>query len=307
MKDEYGTSDHSSDEHTDGTLDTAVVKTPDVPFPRGTTPAEALRRPWYVDHGYLLGGWTDGDILEAFGTAFYVYVSGNISATLASYGIRQTGAYTGIGNMALLSLFIYATSSSTGGHLNPLVTFSAIFAGVLPVSKGILYLLGQALGGALGGGVLTGVYGNGLSIQVRGSGCYYDPSVISSGQVFLNELFASLAYLFLSYGVGLDPKQGLLFGPRLAPLLAGSCLGLVTFATSGALPGYTGAQMNPARCFGFGIARRDMSGQWIWWFAPAAAGLVLAFLFNFAPLHGGEKDAGGRRHVKPSGRKLGSA
>ena len=120
-------------------------------------------------------------ILETVGTAFYVYVSGNISATLINYGITQTGGYVGFGNVALLSLFIYATASSTGGHLNPLVTFSAIFCGILPVSKGrermksdpshvwatgltalgvtgILYLLGQALGGALAGGVLSGVY-----------------------------------------------------------------------------------------------------------------------------------------------------
>lgn len=77
-------------------------------------------------------------ILEMVGTTFYVYISGNMSATLIRYGIDQTGGYIGFGNIALLSLFIYATGSATGGHLNPLVTFSAIFAGVLPVSRGLL-------------------------------------------------------------------------------------------------------------------------------------------------------------------------
>lgn len=76
-------------------------------------------------------------ILEMVGTTFYVYISGSMSATLIRYGIDQTGGYIGFGNIALLSLFIYATGSSTGGHLNPLVTFSAIFAGVLPVSRGL--------------------------------------------------------------------------------------------------------------------------------------------------------------------------
>lgn len=64
-------------------------------------------------------------------------MSGNISATLINYGITQTGGYVGFGNVALLSLFIYATGSATGGHLNPLVTLSAIFAGVLPVARGM--------------------------------------------------------------------------------------------------------------------------------------------------------------------------
>jgi len=97
--------------------------------------------------------------------------------------------------------------------------------------------------------------------RVHGGGCYFDSGGITSGQVFLNEFFACFAYVFLSFGVGLDPKQGVLFGPRLAPLLTGGVLGLMTFATSGTVPGYPGAQMNPARCFGYGIARRDMSGE----------------------------------------------
>ncbi|CAI4213269.1 unnamed protein product [Parascedosporium putredinis] len=218
-----------------------------------------LNRDGKHDHGIEMYG--GGRILETVGTAFYVYVSGNIATTLGSYDTSQTGGYVGFGNIALLSIFVYATASATGGHLNPLITFSAIIAGICPVSRGILYLAGQALGGAIAGGVLTGVYGRERSIEVHGGGCYFDSGSITSGQVFLNESFACFAYVFLSFGVGLDPKQGVLFGPRLAPLLTGGVLGLMTFATSGTVPGYPGAQMNPARCFGYGIARRDMSGK----------------------------------------------
>lgn len=45
----------------------------------------------------------------------------------------------------------------------------------------------------------------------------------------------------------------------MGPALVGVSLGLVTFATSGIIPGYAGAQMNPAKCFGNGIARMDLS------------------------------------------------
>ncbi|MBE3050504.1 aquaporin [Candidatus Bathyarchaeota archaeon] len=128
----------------------------------------------------------------------------------------------------------------------------------------------------------------------------------TSGQVFLNECFASLAYLFISYGVCIEPSQAALFGPRLAPLLAGGCLGLITFATSGILPGYAGAQANPARCFGFGIARRDLSDQWIWWLAPAAAALMMAGLFNVASLSGEGEVAEGRR-ARPRSKGLAGA
>lgn len=98
------------------------------------------------------------------------------------------------------------------------------------------------------------------SPSYHGGGCFYDPSFITTGQVFLNEAFAGFVLLYLSFGVGLDPRQALLFGPRLGPALVGASLGLITFATSGIIPGYGGAQMNPARCFAFGIAQGDMTG-----------------------------------------------
>ena len=69
----------------------------------------------------------------------------------------------------------------------------------------------------------------------------------------------SFALLFLAFGVGLDPRQALFFGPRYGPLLVGMAVGTGTFASSGMAPGYSGAQMHPARCFGFGVAKRDMT------------------------------------------------
>jgi glycerol uptake facilitator-like aquaporin len=121
----------------------------------------------------------------------------------------------------------------------------------------------QTIGAAVGGGILTGIFGLERSIRLKGTGCFYDSSEITAGQVFLNEASGSFAILLLAFGVGLDPRQALLFGPKLGPLLVAAALGIVTFASSGMIPGYTGANLNPARCFGLGIVRRDMSGKWL--------------------------------------------
>lgn len=94
--------------------------------------------------------------------------------------------------------------------------------------------------------------------RYQGGGCIFDPAVISVGQVFLNEVYSSSTLLFLSFGVGLDPRQALLFGPTLGPLFVGMSLGLVSFASTGMAGGYSGAGMNPSRCFAFAIARNNM-------------------------------------------------
>ena len=85
---------------------------------------------------------------------------------------------------------------------------------------------------------------------------------ISIGEVFLNEFASSFVLLFLAFGVGLDPRQAVLFGPRLGPFLVGASLGLISFSTSGMVPGYAGAQMNPARCLAYGIVRGNMSRKY---------------------------------------------
>lgn len=84
---------------------------------------------------------------------------------------------------------------------------------------------------------------------------------MSQGQAFLNETVSAFVVLFLAYGVGLDPRQALLFGPRLGPFLVSVAVGVVSFASSGSIPGYAGAQVNPARCFAYGIVRRDLSSK----------------------------------------------
>lgn len=123
---------------------------------------------------------------------------------------------------------------------------------------------------------------------------------------------------FLAFGVGLDPRQGLLFGPKLGPFLTACALGLMAFATVGLAPGYPGAGMNPARCFAFAVARgefsrkleasrpavfkillrvsvSDMRGidQWIWWVGPLTGSLLHTTVYHAVPPYHHEK-----RHEK---------
>jgi glycerol uptake facilitator-like aquaporin len=60
--------------------------------------------------------------------------------TLMNFGVTQSlAAYVGIFNAIFLSLFIYATATATGGHLNPMITFTTVLCGLTPVSRGRKY------------------------------------------------------------------------------------------------------------------------------------------------------------------------
>lgn len=62
---------------------------------------------------------------------------------------------------------------------------------------------------------------------------------------------------YLAIGTGLDPRQQVLYGRQLGPLLVGLSLGLVSCSTTGIAPGYTGASMNPTRALALAIAGRN--------------------------------------------------
>ncbi|KAK0732163.1 aquaporin-like protein [Lasiosphaeris hirsuta] len=281
--------------------------------PEARPPFQPGTRAWYRKRDYFLSGWSNpaiwrSTLVEFVGTAAIVLVGGQIGATIASYGTPQVGAYIALSNIVLLTIFIYATAPASGGHLNPMITFSTMLTGLCPWPRGVLYMCAQTAGAAVGGGVLTGIWGRQLSIELKGGGCFFDLAYATYGQLFLNEIASSFVLLLLAFGVGLDPRQALLFGPRFGPLLVGATVGVMSFAGSGMIRGYAGASLNPARCFALGIVRRDLSGgsfylwlsfqpvsesadrqigQWIWWAGDAIAGILLAAMYNLIPPHHG--------------------
>ncbi|KAK8134905.1 hypothetical protein PG984_006917 [Apiospora sp. TS-2023a] len=133
---------------------------------------------------------------------------------------------------------------------------------------------GANLGGRAGGRLLGGLVGG-----RQGGGCFYDPAGISTGQVLLTDIACAFILLssphefhlepsaldvfprYLSFGVGLDPRQAQMYGPALGPILVGLCFGMVNFVTTETAPGYSGATMNPARCFGMAVASGDWSSE----------------------------------------------
>ena len=233
-------------------------------------------------------------------SALLIYVNGLIDTTITNFGTKQVGpccedthlhindtqevaAYAGISNIFLLTLFIMAIAPGSGGHINSLITFATMLCGLTGFSRGILYMAAQTIGAALAGGILRGVFGPERSVEFRGGGCFRDPGTVTAQQALLLETVSSFALLILAFGLALDPRQQKLFGPIGGPLAVGSSLGLVSFASAGLVPGYTGASMNPGRCFAFAITRHDFNGHYIWWLGPFCGAVLQGITYHIAP------------------------
>lgn len=113
---------------------------------------------------YFTHGWTclpiwKSAFIEMVATMSLCYLSGLIDITLANFQATQVPAYVGITNIFLLSLFIYACSPSSGGHINPTITFATMTTGLIEFPRAVLYLCGQTVGGAIAGGLIRGSIG----------------------------------------------------------------------------------------------------------------------------------------------------
>ncbi|MCJ1227958.1 hypothetical protein MMC12_004617 [Toensbergia leucococca] len=117
---------------------------------------------------YLADDWNKLTIwrsafIEFIATMSLCYTSALIDTTIANFQTRQLAAFVGISNIFLLSLFIYATAPSSGGHVNPLITFTTMLAGLIEFPRAILYMIGQMSGAAVAGGLIRGSFGRAMT------------------------------------------------------------------------------------------------------------------------------------------------
>lgn len=134
----------------------------------------------------------------------------------------------------------------------------------------VLYLIGQTAGGALAGLVLKDAYG---SSDFAAGGCLVETNLVEVRQAFVLEFMCTLTLIFIAFGVALNPRQERIYGPALAPWLVGLTLGLLSWGSAYEKPGYAGASMNPARCFGIYVGSGFPGYHWIHWVRASNSGL----------------------------------
>jgi glycerol uptake facilitator-like aquaporin len=97
--------------------------------------------------------------MEGVGTFCLTWLSGSLGVSLTNYDITIVGPFASVWFGALLAILIYATATKSGGHLNPLFTLPLMVAGFTPVPRGVLYIIFQIAGAAVGGGFLLASLG----------------------------------------------------------------------------------------------------------------------------------------------------
>ena len=116
------------------------------------------------------------ELVEMMATTCLCCTPDLIDTTAGNFGTPQSATYAAVSNTFLLTLFILAIAPGSGGHINPLITFSTVITGLTGFSRGVLYMLAQTIGAALAGGTPRVSFGAERAIQWQGCG-YRDTSM----------------------------------------------------------------------------------------------------------------------------------
>lgn len=222
---------------------------------------------------------------ELLGSAVLVFMLDTIVISLFESDTKMPNLIMSILIAVSITILLLAVVPVSGGHLNPVISFSAALVGIISMSRAIIYIVAQCLGAILGALALKAVVSTtiedtfslgGCTITVIGPGPNGPVTVgLEMGQAFWLEIFCTFVFLFASIWMAYDHRQVKALGLVTVLTIVGLVLGLLVFISTSvtAKKGYAGAGMNPARCLGPAIVRGGhlWDGHWIFWVGPTIA------------------------------------
>lgn len=142
-------------------------------------------------------------IIEGIASGSLNFVSGLLFATLFNWPRAAVPVGVLFGNVILVSTLVSATGSSTGAHINPIVTIATTLSGHCHPVRAVIYVFCQLVGGVLGGAILRAALGDKFAYQIHNAGCWIDPEgevgVWQAALIEFVSTFILLSVLFLLF------------------------------------------------------------------------------------------------------------
>ncbi|XP_052180351.1 aquaporin TIP3-2-like, partial [Diospyros lotus] len=246
-------------------------------------------------------GWEDffslnvwrASTAELLGTAVLVFMVEAIIISIHETDIDAPKLIMAILIAITVAMLVLATIPVSGGHINPIVSFSAGLMGLISLSRTAIYIFAQSAGGVLGALALKAV----VDSSTSPGGCT-TASRLEKGRALCLEIICSFVFLFASRWIAFDPRQAKVVGRVIVCLGIGASAGLNVFVSS-TVTGSSAAGINPARCLGAAMVRGGhlWDGHWVFWAGPAIASMVFCLYTRIIP------DDHFRPKVKEHGRK----
>ncbi|KAI8013607.1 Aquaporin-4 [Camellia lanceoleosa] len=235
--------------------------------------------------GIVFGKVWQASLGELLGTTILVFMIDTI--VISSYETKTITPNLIISILVglTITILILAIFPISGGHINPIISFFAAHVDLISFSRATVYIVAQCLGGALGAVALKAVVNSTIEQTFSLGGCTLSviapgpngPIVagLTMGQELWFKIICTFVFLFATIWIAFDDRQAKALGHVVVFSIIGLVVGLLVFisTTVTTTKGYTGAEMNPLRCFGLAMmrGRQLWNGHWIFWVGPTIA------------------------------------
>ncbi|XP_021626949.1 probable aquaporin TIP3-1 [Manihot esculenta] len=258
--------------------------------------ATRLKKVLGVEDFFSLMVWR-ASMSEFLGTAVLVFAIDTIVISTIESETKLPNLILSILVAITITILLLATYPISGGHINPLVTFSALLTGLISISKAFIYILAQCAGGVVGALALKAVVNNNIESTFSLGGCTLHivapgpngPTVIGleTGQALWLEIICGFVFLFASVLMAFDHRQAKALGHVTIFTIVGIVLGLLVYVSTSVTTakGYAGAGLNPARCLGPALVRGGhlWDGHWVFWLGPAISAVAFSLYKKIIP------------------------
>ena len=211
-------------------------------------------------------------VAEALGTFALVFVG--VAVVVVNGGFPNSGI--GLLGIALahaivLAVFVTATMTISGGHLNPAVTLGLLATRRIDLVSAGAYIVTQLVA-AVGAAALVKALLPAAAVRAALLGTPVIASSVTLGQAIGIELVLTFFLMCAVFGTAVSPD---------APRVAGFGIGLVLLFDILVGGPLTGAAMNPARAFGPALVAGQWLGHVAYWVGPILGALLGAFLWQY--------------------------
>ncbi|CAK9162055.1 unnamed protein product [Ilex paraguariensis] len=258
------------------------------------------------DEIFSLNVWR-ASVGELLGSAVLVFALDTIVISTYETQTKMPNLILSILIALTITILLLAVFPISGGHINPVISFSAALVGLISISRATIYILAQCAGAVLGALALKAVVSSTIEQSFSLGGCTLTiitpgpkgPITIGleAGQALWLEIICTFVFLFASIWMAYDHRQAKALGLVKVFMIIGGVLGLLVFisTTVTAKKGYAGAGMNPARCLGPALVRGGhlWNGHWVFWAGPIIACVAFYLYTKIIP----------RRHFQAKGYK----
>ncbi|KAI3774326.1 hypothetical protein L1987_48877 [Smallanthus sonchifolius] len=268
---------------------------------------------WEVDHGKKESSLTFGERLgledlyslnvwrasvgELLGSAVLVFMIDTI--VISSYETQNKSPNILIAILIgiTITILLLALFPISGGHMTPVISFSAALVGLISLSRAFIYIFAQCVGALLGALALQAVVSHNIAQTYSLGGCTLTvitpglkgPVVtgIETSQAFWLEVICTFILLFASVWLAYDHRQAKALGDLVVFSIIGIIVALLVFISTSLTgkKGYAGAGMNPARCLGPAMVRGGhlWDGHWVFWVGPAISCMAFYIYTKIIP------------------------